>query len=152
MRTAALLTAVLMVFGLAAPASASEPPATTEPPAVTEPPVTGLPVTGPPVTEPKPEQCTATWYGKPGATTPVYTASGELLDPAAMTAAHATLPFDTQVKVTHRRTGLSVVVRINDRFAAQTDRCVNLTSGAFEKISPLSMGVAPVDVSVTVLP
>ncbi|SDN65360.1 septal ring lytic transglycosylase RlpA family protein [Allokutzneria albata] len=114
----ALFVAAVLMLGLTVPAAASEPPV-----------------------------CTASWYGNPDATTPVHTASGEVLDPAAMTAAHATLPFDTKVKVTNRRTGLSVEVRINDRFAAQGDRCVNLTRGAFEKIAPLSMGVAPVDVS-----
>ncbi|WP_210407955.1 septal ring lytic transglycosylase RlpA family protein [Allokutzneria sp. NRRL B-24872] len=124
----ALFVAAVLVFGLAAPVSATEEP---------------------------PKQCVATWYGNPEATTPVYTASGEVLDPTALTAAHASLPFDTKLKVTHKRTGLSVEVRVNDRFAAQGDRCVNLTRGAFEKISPLSMGVAPVDitaVAVTVVP
>ncbi|GAA4008025.1 hypothetical protein GCM10022247_32770 [Allokutzneria multivorans] len=122
----ALFVAAVLVLGLAAPAVAF-------------------------ASEEPPKQCVATWYGNPEATTPVYTASGEVLDPAAMTAAHASLPFDTLLKVTNKRTGLSVEVRVNDRFAAQGDRCVNLTRGAFTKIAPLSMGVAPVDVTVAVL-
>src|SRR5215475_9191386 len=43
------------------------------------------------------------------------TANGERVSPGALTAAHRTLPFGTRVRVTHRRTGRSVVVRINDR-------------------------------------
>jgi rare lipoprotein A len=43
------------------------------------------------------------------------TASGEPMDPAAMTAAHRTLPFDTEVTVINHDNGRSAVVRINDR-------------------------------------
>ncbi|MES2905748.1 MAG: septal ring lytic transglycosylase RlpA family protein, partial [Pseudomonadota bacterium] len=43
------------------------------------------------------------------------TASGERMNPNAYTAAHRRLPFGTQVQVTNRRNGRSVVVRINDR-------------------------------------
>ena len=43
------------------------------------------------------------------------TASGERANPAGLTAAHRTLPFGTQVRVTNKRNGQSVVVRINDR-------------------------------------
>src|ERR1043165_7436054 len=41
------------------------------------------------------------------------TASGQRMNPSAMTAAHRTLPFGTQVRVTDG--GQSVVVTINDR-------------------------------------
>jgi rare lipoprotein A len=43
------------------------------------------------------------------------TANGERFNMHAMTAAHRTLPFGTKVRVTNRRNGQSVVVRINDR-------------------------------------
>src|SRR5215216_2926651 len=43
------------------------------------------------------------------------TASGERMNPGAMTAAHRTLPFGTRVKITNRNNGRSVVVRISDR-------------------------------------
>jgi rare lipoprotein A len=43
------------------------------------------------------------------------TASGDRLDPDAMTAASRTLPFGTKVRVTDEHTGKSVVVTINDR-------------------------------------
>ena len=53
----------------------------------------------------------ATWYG-PGFHGKK-TASGERFNQNALTAAHRTLPFGTQVRVTHK--GRSVVVRIDDR-------------------------------------
>jgi rare lipoprotein A (peptidoglycan hydrolase) len=43
------------------------------------------------------------------------TASGERMNPGAMTAAHRTLPFGTRVTVVNNRNGRAVVVRINDR-------------------------------------
>ena len=43
------------------------------------------------------------------------TASGERANPRALTAAHRTLPFGTTVKVTNKKNGRTVVVRINDR-------------------------------------
>ena len=43
------------------------------------------------------------------------TASGERMNPGAMTAAHRTLPFGTRVSVVNQRTGKQVIVRISDR-------------------------------------
>ena len=43
------------------------------------------------------------------------TANGEHMNPAAMTAAHRTLPFGSRVTVVNRRNGRSATVRINDR-------------------------------------
>ena len=45
------------------------------------------------------------------------TANGEYANPKTLTAAHRTLPFGTQVRVTNNQNGRSVVVRINDRSA-----------------------------------
>lgn len=58
-------------------------------------------------------QGNAFWYQLPehGAKT----ASGEIYDLYGLTAAHATLPFWSRVKVTNLRTGRSVIVTINDR-------------------------------------
>jgi rare lipoprotein A len=62
------------------------------------------------------------------------TASGERFNPGAMTAAHRTLPFGTRVRVTHARTGRSVVVRINDRGPHVKGRAIDLSSGAAKAI------------------
>jgi peptidoglycan hydrolase CwlO-like protein len=53
------------------------------------------------------------WYGPGFEGQP--TASGEIFDPDALTAANPWLPFGTHVRVTDLANGRSVVVRINDR-------------------------------------
>ena len=58
------------------------------------------------------------------------TASGEVMNCAAMTAAHRTLPFGTHVTVTSVRTGRSVVVRVNDRGPFVAGRVIDLSTGA----------------------
>ncbi|MFZ0608262.1 MAG: septal ring lytic transglycosylase RlpA family protein [Xanthobacteraceae bacterium] len=55
------------------------------------------------------------------------TASGERVSPRALTAAHRTLPFGTLVRVTNKRNGHSVVVRINDRGPFVRGRVIDLT-------------------------
>ena len=82
----------------------------------------------------------ASWYG------PGFhgrrTASGERFNTNALTAAHRTLPFGTRVRVVNRRTGRSVVVRINDRGPFAHGRVIDLSRAAAQTIG-LS-GVAPV--------
>jgi rare lipoprotein A len=51
-----------------------------------------------------------------------------------MTAAHRTLPFGTRVTVTNRRTGKSVVVRINDRGPFVSGRVIDLSPAAARAI------------------
>jgi rare lipoprotein A len=58
------------------------------------------------------------------------TASGEKLNPQALTAAHRSLPFGTKVKVTNKHNGNSVVVRINDRGPFVRGRVIDLTPAA----------------------
>ncbi|WP_418292080.1 septal ring lytic transglycosylase RlpA family protein [Methylobacterium durans] len=57
----------------------------------------------------------ATWYQHPGRT-----ASGERYNPDGFTAAHATLPFGSRVRVVNRTNNRSVVVRITDRTNERT--------------------------------
>lgn len=58
-------------------------------------------------------ECVSTWYGEPFDGQP--TASGEVYDMYAQTAAHPTLPLGSVVRVTNTRTRRSTIVRINDR-------------------------------------
>jgi rare lipoprotein A len=58
------------------------------------------------------------------------TASGEAMDPGALTAAHRTLPFGTRVTVFNRDNGRSVVVRINDRGPFVQGRVIDLSPAA----------------------
>lgn len=87
----------------------------------------------------------AVWYGRGK-----MTASGERFDKRAMAAAHRTLPFGTRVRVTHARTGKSVVVRINDRgpYGKKRERIIDLTEAAAAVIGIIEAGVAPVTVEI----
>jgi len=72
------------------------------------------------------------------------TASGERSNPAGFTAAHRTLPFGTQVRVTNRRNGKSVVVRINDRGPFVRGRVIDVTPAAARALG--FSGLAPVSI------
>jgi rare lipoprotein A len=76
------------------------------------------------------------------------TASGEPLNNNKMTAAHKTLPFGTEVKVTNLTNGKSVTVRINDRGPFVKGRIIDLTKTAFSQIANLDRGVVKVQISV----
>jgi len=58
------------------------------------------------------------------------TASGERANPSALTAAHRTLPFGSQVTVINKKNGKSVTVRINDRGPFVRGRIIDLTPAA----------------------
>ena len=73
------------------------------------------------------------------------TASGEKAHPGGLTAAHRTLPFGTKVKVTNKRNGRSVTVRINDRGPFVRGRIIDLTPAAARALG--FSGLAPVEVS-----
>jgi rare lipoprotein A len=62
-----------------------------------------------------------------------------------MTAAHRTLPKGTWVRVTHRNTGRSVVVKINDRGPwDDRRRIIDLSKFAATQLGIIREGVAPV--------
>ena len=74
------------------------------------------------------------------------TANGERVSPGALTAAHRTLPFGTRVRVTHRRTGRSVVVRINDRGPQIRGRVIDLTPAAANALGFASLATVVLEV------
>jgi rare lipoprotein A len=76
------------------------------------------------------------------------TASGQVLDQNALTAAHPSLPFGTKVKVTNTKNGRSVVVRINDRGPTQPGRVIDLTRAAATQIGMAKAGTAAVKLEV----
>jgi rare lipoprotein A len=55
------------------------------------------------------------------------TASGQRANPGGLTAAHRTLAFGTQVRVTNQRNGRSITVRINDRGPFVRGRVIDIT-------------------------
>jgi rare lipoprotein A len=72
------------------------------------------------------------------------TASGERFDQNALTAAHRSLPFGSQVQVTNLRNNKIVVVRINDRGPYAKQRIIDLSQKAAEQLGMLRDGVVPV--------
>lgn len=85
----------------------------------------------------------ASWYGEELAGRP--TANGETFDPAAISAAHKTLPLPSYVEVTALDTGRTILVRVNDRGPMVGDRLIDLSRGAAEQLG-LADGVAAVRV------
>ncbi len=76
------------------------------------------------------------------------TASGEKFSSKLMTAAHLTLPFGTQVKVTNLRNMKSVIVRVNDRGPHVLGRIVDLSRAAAELIGMRHTGTAHVELEI----
>ncbi len=88
----------------------------------------------------------ASWYG-PG----FYggrTASGEVLRPGTLTAAHRYLAFGTKVRVTNLQNGLTAVVRINDRGPFHGGRIIDLAQGAAQQLGVTASGTAQVKLEV----
>ncbi|MBN9222694.1 MAG: septal ring lytic transglycosylase RlpA family protein [Mesorhizobium sp.] len=77
----------------------------------------------------------ASWYALHSKT-----ASGERMNPSAMTAAHRTLPFGTKLRVTNKNNGRSVIVRINDRGPFIKGRVLDLSKGAAGQLGFIGSG------------
>lgn len=90
------------------------------------------------------QQGIASWYGEDfhGKKT----ASGEIYDMYAMTAAHKTLPMGTYVRVTRQENGKSIIVRINDRGPYVRKRIIDLSYSAAGKLDIVGPGSAPVEI------
>ncbi len=76
------------------------------------------------------------------------TASGERFDGHELTAAHRTLPFGTQVRVTNVSNGRSVTVRINDRGPFVRGRVVDVSYLAAKTLGMTGRGIAKVKLDV----
>ena len=76
------------------------------------------------------------------------TANGETFNMHAMTAAHRTLPFGTQVKVTNLANGKSTIVRVNDRGPYAHGRIIDLSVAAAKHIGSTNSGTARVTLEV----
>jgi len=92
-----------------------------------------------------PADGTAVWYGR--RFNGRRTASGQRFNAAALTAAHASLPFGSRVRVTNVRNGRSVVVRINDRMAS-AGPIIDVSQAAGRQLGILRAGKAPVKLTV----
>ena len=76
------------------------------------------------------------------------TANGEIFSNSKMTAAHKTLEFGTIVRVTNRRNGRQVMVRINDRGPWIKGRVIDLSRAAAREIGMIKRGTARVDLEI----
>ncbi len=74
------------------------------------------------------------------------TASGEVFDKSAMTAAHKTLPIGSKVKVTNLQNGREAVLRINDRGPYVQGRVIDVSEAAALALGFASQGVTNVHV------
>lgn len=88
------------------------------------------------------EQGQASWYGNRFHGR--LTASGERYDKNALTAAHKTLPFGTEVLVRSLQTGREVLVRIIDRGPHLKSRIIDLSHAAAEALGIRQHGVSEV--------
>jgi rare lipoprotein A len=111
----------------------SPPPATTRPEAAPR-----------PNPEKWPAETTgiASWYGKAHHGRP--TASGEIYDMHALTAAHRSLPLGTRVLVTNVKNDRSVEVRINDRGPYIPGRIIDLSYAAARELRAIADGIVRV--------
>ena len=89
------------------------------------------------------ERGLASWYGRKFQGRP--TASGEIYDMYAMTAAHPTLPIPSYARVRNPGNGREIVVRVNDRGPFHPGRIIDLSYTAALKLD-LLRAVAPVEV------
>ena len=85
----------------------------------------------------------ASWYGRKFHGRP--TASGEVYDMFASSAAHRTMPIPSYALVRNPANGREVVVRVNDRGPFHSDRVIDLSYAAALKLD-LLRGTAPVEV------
>jgi rare lipoprotein A len=76
------------------------------------------------------------------------TASGEIFDADALTAAHRTLPFGTMVRVTNLANGMVVVVRVNDRGPFVAGRIIDVSRAAASRLDFVRQGTARVRLEV----
>lgn len=75
------------------------------------------------------------------------TTSGEIYSNNKFTAAHLSLPFGTEVKVTNLANGKSVKVKINDRGPHSKVFIIDLSQAAAKEIGIFKNGVGRVELS-----
>lgn len=90
------------------------------------------------------KQGVASWYGKKfhGKKT----ATGEIFDMYALTAAHKTLPIPSYAQVTNLSNNKSIIVRINDRGPFVGNRLLDLSYAAAKKLDIHKEGLAKVEI------
>ncbi len=92
----------------------------------------------------------ASWYGQKfhGRKT----ASGEVYNMFALTAAHKTLPLPTYVKVTNLKNNKYVIVKINDRGPFHSNRIIDLSWAAAKQLDMIKTGTTKIKMVVLATP
>ena len=85
---------------------------------------------------------TASWYGD--AFHGRLTANGEIYDMNHLSAAHPTMPLPSYARVTNKKNGNSVIVRVNDRGPYAHNRLIDLSKRAAQVLDYTSSGTAQV--------
>ena len=94
--------------------------------------------------------CVSTWYGEPFDGQP--TATGEIYDMYAQTAAHPTLPLGSIVRVVNTRNHRSTIVRINDRGPYVEGRELDVSYEVARKLGFDQRGLAKVRLELLEVP
>jgi rare lipoprotein A (peptidoglycan hydrolase) len=89
-----------------------------------------------------PQSGNSSWYG-PGFYG-LMTASGELYDSEAATAAHPWLPFGTKVLIINLDNGRRAMAKINDRGPFHGGRILDVSEGTGRRLGMLEAGIAEV--------
>lgn len=89
------------------------------------------------------ETCSMSWHDSIDRAT---TLSGENFDANSLTAAHRSLPFGTVITIEYQGNSIDVVV--NDRTSQSFGRCLDITSGAFSRLAPLSSQVIITNITI----
>jgi rare lipoprotein A len=138
--------ALLLFQGCAAlqrPLDIAAPTETTAQPTPSQPvPAQPTAKKSPPVQATLPQTGEASWYGAQHQGK--QTASGKIYDQAALTAAHANLPFGSKIKVTNLANGKSVEVEITDRGPFAENRIIDLSQAAAKALDMIESGTATV--------
>ncbi|GEM_PF-1252270 len=86
----------------------------------------------------------ASWYGD--AFHGRKTANGEIYDMSSITAAHPTMPLPSYARVTNRKNGRSIIVRVNDRGPFHRGRVIDLSKRVADLLDFRRYGTANVKV------
>ena len=99
-----------------------------------------------PITDDRPlvQRGLASWYGRKFHGN--RTSTGEIYDMFAMTAAHPTMPLPSYARVTHLRSGATVIVRVNDRGPFRDGRVIDLSYAAAMRLGIAATGTGEVEV------
>ncbi len=144
--TAAMLFASLAISQQAANPAKPAPAAAPAAAAPAAPAAQSAPATATVAASSEVESGSAAWYGRKMAGRK--TASGQRFNPAALTTAHKTLPFGTKIKVTNTRNNRSVVLIVNDRLSAKSNRILDVSYAAAKKLRFVRAGLTEVKLEV----